>query len=146
MRTIFTGAGGRHRSAALSLVAGALILVGTACDAAVTAAGAPASTAATGPPRVVEWGARDYAYTAPERLPSGWVTIRMTNHGDEPHHGQLLRLNDGVSLFVDARNLADKRYVSNVTAITDAQLPGVSTAAFYPGEGRSVFGGVSWAF
>ena len=53
---------------------------------------------------------------------------------------------DGVSLFVEARNLADERYISNVSAVTDARAPGVSTAVFYPGEGRSVFGGVSWAF
>lgn len=53
---------------------------------------------------------------------------------------------DGVSLFVEARNLADKRYVSNFSAVTDAGAAGVSTAVFYPGEGRSVFGGVAWAF
>jgi iron complex outermembrane recepter protein len=53
---------------------------------------------------------------------------------------------DGVSLFVEARNLADKRYVSNFSAVTDASAPGVSTAVFFPGEGRSVFGGVAWAF
>lgn len=52
----------------------------------------------------------------------------------------------GVSLFVEARNLADERYVSNFSAITDARLPGVSKAVFFPGEGRSVFGGVTWAF
>lgn len=53
---------------------------------------------------------------------------------------------DGISLFVEARNLADKRYVSNFSAVTDATAPGVSTAVFFPGEGRSVFGGVAWAF
>ena len=50
----------------------------------------------------------------------------------------------GASLFVDIRNLADKRYVSNFSAVTDARI--ASTAVFYPGEGRSVFGGVSLAF
>jgi iron complex outermembrane receptor protein len=53
---------------------------------------------------------------------------------------------NGVALFVEARNLADKRYVSNFGAVTDAHAPGVSTAVFFPGEGRSVFGGVSWDF
>jgi iron complex outermembrane receptor protein len=53
---------------------------------------------------------------------------------------------NGVSLFVEARNLADERYVSNFSAITDARLPSASKAVFYPGEGRSVFGGVTWAF
>lgn len=56
------------------------------------------------------------------------------------------RAPSGVGLFVEARNLADERYISNFSAITDARLPGVSKAVFFPGEGRSVFGGVSWAF
>jgi hypothetical protein len=47
--------------------------------------------------RVVEFDASDYSFNAPATLPSGIVTIRLTNHGQEPHHGQLLRLNDGVS-------------------------------------------------
>ena len=41
--------------------------------------------------------ASDYTFTAPETLSSGLTTIRLTNHGTEPHHGQLLRLNDGVT-------------------------------------------------
>jgi len=53
---------------------------------------------------------------------------------------------DGISVFVEARNLADERYVSNFSAITDARLPSVSKAVFFPGEGRSVFGGVTWTF
>lgn len=47
----------------------------------------------------------------------------------------------GVSLFVDARNLADKRYVSNFGAVTDATT--AATAVFFPGEGRSVFAGLT---
>lgn len=50
----------------------------------------------------------------------------------------------GLSVFVDIRNLADKRYVSNFSAITDARV--VSTAVFFPGDGRSVYGGVSYGF
>lgn len=56
------------------------------------------------------------------------------------------RAPNGVSLYAEVRNLADERYVSNFSAVTDARAPGVSTAVFFPGEGRSVFGGVSWAF
>jgi len=53
-------------------------------------------------------------------------------------------LADGVSLFVDARNLTDKAYVSNFGAVTDARV--ASTSVFFPGEGRSVFVGVSKQF
>ena len=53
-------------------------------------------------------------------------------------------LGRGVSVYLDARNLANKRYVSDIGAVTDARR--VSTAVFYPGEGRSVFAGVRWAY
>jgi hypothetical protein len=67
----------------------------------------PAPTAL--PPRVIDIDATDFAYTLPDTLPSGLVTLRLANHGQEPHHGQLLRLNDGVSLevFIDALNSGD---------------------------------------
>ncbi|QTC90018.1 TonB-dependent receptor family protein [Brevundimonas goettingensis] len=52
----------------------------------------------------------------------------------------------GVRLFLDVRNLTDERYISNFSAVTNARLPTVSTAVFFPGEGRSVFVGVSRSF
>lgn len=48
------------------------------------------------------------------------------------------------TLFVDARNLTDKRYTAEFAAVTDART--ASTAVFFPGEGRSLFGGVRLAF
>ena len=52
-------------------------------------------------------------------------------------------VNERITLFLDARNLADKAYVSNVQPAISA----VSTAGFYwPGDGRSLFGGVTWSF
>lgn len=41
--------------------------------------------------------ARDHSYEMPSEIGSGWTTISMTNQGQEPHHAQLLRLNDGVT-------------------------------------------------
>jgi hypothetical protein len=60
---------------------------------------APPQSAAQpkGAAHTVEFDATDYAFNAPATLPSGMTTIRLTNHGQEPHHGQLLRLNDGVT-------------------------------------------------
>ncbi|HEX8927409.1 MAG TPA: TonB-dependent receptor, partial [Actinomycetota bacterium] len=52
----------------------------------------------------------------------------------------------GVSLFLDARNLTGKRYVSDLTTIADARAPGANTAVFYPGEGRSVYAGARVSF
>lgn len=50
----------------------------------------------------------------------------------------------GLSIFVDARNLTNERYISDFGAITNART--VPTAIFYPGEGRSVFAGMRYAF
>jgi iron complex outermembrane receptor protein len=51
---------------------------------------------------------------------------------------------NGLSVFVDARNLTNKRYVSDISTVADART--ASTAIFYPGEGRSIFAGVRYAF
>lgn len=53
-------------------------------------------------------------------------------------------LRGGLSLFLDARNLTDERYISTVNAVTDATK--VATAVFVPGEGRSAYVGVRYAF
>ena len=52
-------------------------------------------------------------------------------------------LDERTSLFVDARNLLDERYVSNFSAVTDAGK--ASTAVFWPGEGVSAFVGLRFA-
>ena len=41
--------------------------------------------------------AADFSYTAPETVSAGWVRVTLTNSGQEPHHVQFLRLNDGVT-------------------------------------------------
>lgn len=46
-------------------------------------------------------------------------------------------------LFLDIRNLADKHYISNVQAQV-AATP--ASAAYWPGDGRSLFGGLAWSF
>jgi hypothetical protein len=46
---------------------------------------------------VIDVMASDYAFDAPDTLPAGLVTLRLMNHGQEPHHAQLLHLNDGVT-------------------------------------------------
>jgi iron complex outermembrane receptor protein len=51
---------------------------------------------------------------------------------------------NGVSVFVDARNLTNQRYVSDISTVANAAT--ASNAIFYPGEGRSVFAGVRYAF
>lgn len=49
-----------------------------------------------------------------------------------------------LALFVEARNLTGEAYVSDVSVITDARR--VATSIFYPGDRRSVFAGLRYAF
>jgi iron complex outermembrane receptor protein len=74
----------------------------------------------------------DYANTL--RTP-GYALFGIQTGFNLPH---------GIAVYVDARNLTDERYISDIGAITDART--VSTAVFYPGEGRSVFAGVRYTF
>ncbi len=83
----------------------------------------------------VEWSATDQwiDYKNTQTAPS--YAILNLNAG--------WKVNDAVSLFLDARNLTDKAYVSNTQA---AIAWTASTATLWPGDGRSVFGGVTVAF
>jgi hypothetical protein len=40
----------------------------------------------------------DYSFEAPAQIEAGLVSIRLENEGQEPHHVQLVRLNDGVTM------------------------------------------------
>ncbi|HEY8064923.1 MAG TPA: TonB-dependent receptor [Methylosinus sp.] len=55
-----------------------------------------------------------------------------------------MKLPYGLTVYVDARNLADRRYISDVTTVIDARAS--NPAAFYPGYGRAVYAGMKWAF
>jgi hypothetical protein len=56
----------------------------------------PAPPAAAAPaPEILAVTASDYKFDAPDQIPAGLVTVRLTNHGPSPHHVQLLRLGEG---------------------------------------------------
>jgi iron complex outermembrane receptor protein len=57
-----------------------------------------------------------------------------------------LRVAPNLSLFLDARNLTNKRYVSDLGTIQNARAAVANTAVFYPGEGRSLFVGARMTF
>ena len=83
----------------------------------------------------VEWSASD-----------AWIDYKNTKA--TPAYAILnlnagLKITPAVSLFVDARNLTDKAYVSNTQA---AIAWTAATATIWPGDGRSVFGGVTVNF
>lgn len=49
---------------------------------------------------------------------------------------------EGISWFVEGRNLADRTYAATTGVIADAR--GLDAAQFLPGDGRAVYAGVSW--
>lgn len=55
------------------------------------------------------------------------------------------RFKNGLSLFFEARNLTDKRYASSIDPIPDAGHADGPIEIFHPGDGRSFYGGLSWA-
>lgn len=70
----------------LSFMCGAAALAG-ACKKAAP----PAQAAAT----VVAITATDFAFTAPDSMPAGLVTLRLLNTGKEPHQAVVMRLDSG---------------------------------------------------
>jgi len=83
------------------LAPGLPLAVGTAAVALILGCQAvappPPPTAAPAASRTISIEASEYAFNAPESLPAGRVTLELSNHGQEVHHAQLLRLNDGVT-------------------------------------------------
>lgn len=51
----------------------------------------------------------------------------------------------GVTLFLDARNLSNKRYISDFSTVADMRTA-TNTSVFYPGTGRAIYGGVKYRF
>ncbi|HVY86452.1 MAG TPA: TonB-dependent receptor [Caulobacterales bacterium] len=86
----------------------------------------------------VEWRPQDVYVDYANTLKAPGFSIWSLNVGWD--------FDNGVSLFLDARNLGDKTYVPEFGAVTDASAPGANTAVFYPGEGRAAYGGVTYRF
>ena len=49
---------------------------------------------------------------------------------------------NGLSFFVEAKNLLDKTYAATTGVVVNAG--GLDTAQFLPGTGRSIYGGIEW--
>jgi iron complex outermembrane receptor protein len=54
---------------------------------------------------------------------------------------------NGVSLFLDVRNVMDERYISNFTALANwTAATAAQRLVFFPGDKRSLFGGIAFSF
>jgi uncharacterized cupredoxin-like copper-binding protein len=58
-------------------------------------ADAPAPPAASAVPNVVTVTATEYAFEVPRQIPAGVTTFRFMAQGKEPHHGIMVRLDEG---------------------------------------------------
>jgi iron complex outermembrane receptor protein len=83
----------------------------------------------------VEWSASDIWVDYENTTKAPAYAILNVNTG--------WRLNDRVSVFLDGRNLTDEAYVSNVQAAIRAAA---ATAAYWPGDGRAAYGGITVSF
>lgn len=72
----------------------AAVSITTGCAPVRAQAPSPAAGLPPGAP-VVEVIAEDFAFKAPEAIPSGWTTIRFTNEGEDTHFVALTRLPEG---------------------------------------------------
>ncbi len=84
-----------------------------------------------------------------EWSPSGmWVDFANTEK--TPPYAVLnlslsTELGRGISVYVDGRNLLDRRYINSVSTSADfSTLQPFQRASFWPGEGRGVFTGIRW--
>ena len=55
------------------------------------------------------------------------------------------RRTNGLSVFIDCRNLTNQRYAASINVIADARTE-PNPEIFHPGDGRSFYGGVSWSW
>lgn len=102
-----------------------ILLTCVACQS-----GPDGGAAAGGAPPAVEVTMVDYAFVAPDTIPSGWVTFRVTNEGEESHHFHLYRLPEGKS-FEDYR---DERLVPR-----DSILRALDAGRMDTAEAREVY-------
>lgn len=84
-----------NRSAGTGIVVLSLLVGGCAERPAPPADQTAAPPAA---PVVVDVTASEYSFQAPDTIPGGWVTIRIHNNGQELHHGQIFRLDQGKTI------------------------------------------------
>lgn len=129
----------RRRLAALLALALALVVTGCADDTADDAG----EDMGRAEPAEVVIEASDYAFTVPDGITAGLTKVVLRNNGKEPHHAQLARLNDGVTLeqFQAELQKGPGGALPLVSLVGGAMTaaPGGESAAVVPlGEGQYV--------
>jgi hypothetical protein len=82
-----------QKSLFITLAITLMVLILAACNTA--SAGTSTAPASDIPEITIK--AADYSFDAPDQIEAGLVKVNLVNNGQEPHHAQLVRLNDGVT-------------------------------------------------
>lgn len=82
----------------------------------------------------VEWAPQKYNVDLAETLFADPYALLGFKIGYRTEHG--------FSVFFEAKNLTNKRYAATTNVIVNAH--GRDSAEFYPGDGRSFYGGIEW--
>ncbi|HET8621923.1 MAG TPA: hypothetical protein VFM14_00020 [Gemmatimonadales bacterium] len=77
----------------LLLIAAAAFVLGCTASSEKGRTGTAAAA-----PTVVTLSATDYAFETADTLSAGWTTFRLVNSGGQPHMGQLVRLDPGMTI------------------------------------------------
>ena len=75
----------------------AILLLAVVLSACGTAAASSKPAAGSAIPEITIKAA-DFSFDAPEQIEAGVVKVNLVNDGHEPHHAQVVRLNDDVTL------------------------------------------------
>jgi hypothetical protein len=78
----------------VTLATSTIVLLAAACSTA--SAGTTTAPAVQIPEITVK--AADYSFEAPAQIEAGLVKVNLVNDSQEPHHAQIVRLNEGVTL------------------------------------------------
>ena len=84
--------------------------------------------AGPGETRTYTWDAKDYSFSNPETIQGGLVTIKVKNTGKEPHHLQLVRVNDPSQMNTVMEGLKKE----DLSVLRFASMPG-GVGALNPG-------------
>jgi len=101
--SVNTGSAAASKPAAASTKPAASTSAAAPASAKPAASGAasakPAASASAGPVvgNLFSVQAMEYSFAAPDSIPGGMTTIRLTDNGKEPHEVQLVKLNSGVT-------------------------------------------------
>ena len=93
---------------------------------------------------MVEWrGGETWIDHANSVKDDGYTLLHLGFSGDLPDVPEW-DVDWDVEWFVDIRNLTDQRYIS--TTLVRDDVNGLDTVSYFPGEPRSIFGGIRWRY